>query len=81
MEAVETIEETVLLGDVNLDGSVSFLDISPFIAFLSGGGFQAEADIDENGVNFLDISPFIAILSDINRSPVYPRQRTKLLLA
>lgn len=54
----------ILLGDVNQDGSVDFLDISPFIAVLSGGTFQAEADCNEDGsVNFLDISPFIAILS------------------
>ena len=57
---------TVLLGDVNLDESVNFLDITPFIGVLSGSGIpnQAEADCDENGVvNFLDITPFIAILS------------------
>ena len=53
-----------LLGDVNLDGLVNFLDISPFIAVLSGGDFQAEADCDQSGfVNFLDIAPFIGILS------------------
>lgn len=51
-------------GDVNMDGSISFLDISPFIAILSAGDFQAEADIDQSGaVNFLDIAPFIALLS------------------
>ena len=55
---------TVRLGDVSLDGTVNFLDISPFISALSTGEFQAEADIDQNGtVNFLDISPFIGILS------------------
>lgn len=55
---------TVLLGDVNLDGTVNFLDISSFIAVLSGGSFQAQADCDQNGiVNFLDITSFIAILS------------------
>ena len=54
----------ILLGDVNTDGVVDFLDISPFIVVLSGGGFQDEADIDQNGVvDFLDISPFIQILS------------------
>ena len=53
-----------LLGDVNLDGTVDFLDISPFIVLLSTGMLQAEADIDGNGaVDFLDISPFIVILS------------------
>ena len=55
----------VLLGDVNQDGSVDFLDISPFIGVLSSNGFQAEADINEDGeVNFLDISPFIGVLSN-----------------
>ena len=53
-----------ILGDVNGDGVVNFLDIAPFIALLSSQEFQAEADIDGNGiVNFLDIGPFIVILS------------------
>ena len=56
--------EPVLLGDVNLDGGVNFLDIVRFISLLASGEFQAEADIDGSGVvNFLDISPFIAILT------------------
>jgi arylsulfatase A-like enzyme len=56
--------EPILLGDVNRDGTVNFLDISPFIAVLSSGGFQLEADIDQSGmVDFLDISPFIGVLS------------------
>ena len=55
---------TFTLGDVNLDGNVNFLDITPFIAVLSGSGFQNEADTDQNGVvNFLDITPFIGILA------------------
>jgi beta-glucanase (GH16 family) len=55
--------DTVLLGDVNLDGMVDFSDISAFIALLMSGGYQAEADINEDGfVNFGDIPPFIAIL-------------------
>jgi hypothetical protein len=60
----------VALSDVGIslvavtDGSVTFLDISPFISVLSSGDFQAEADVDESGnVDFLDISPFINILS------------------
>lgn len=53
-----------LLGDVNLDGAVNFLDIVPFIAAVSGAPFQVEADIDGSGVvDFLDIVPFIALLS------------------
>ena len=55
---------TVLLGDVDLNGAVEFLDIAPFINVLSSNMFQAEADCDENGVvDFLDIQPFIDILS------------------
>lgn len=55
---------SVLLGDVNQDGAINFLDITTFIGLLSGGPYRAEADIDQNGtVNFLDISPFIALLS------------------
>jgi hypothetical protein len=56
----------VLLGDVDLSGTVDFLDITPFIGVLSGSGIpnQPEADCDESGVvDFLDITPFIAILS------------------
>ena len=61
---VETEPVPPLIGDVNLDGVVDFFDISPFIEILSGAGFQAEADIDQNDeVDFFDISPFITILS------------------
>ena len=54
----------VLKGDVDLNGTVTFLDINPFIMILSGNGFQAEADCDCDGdVDFLDIQPFIDILA------------------
>ena len=53
----------VLLGDVNLDGTVNFSDIVPFIEVLSVSGNQAEADCNEDGtVNFFDVAPFIEIL-------------------
>ena len=53
-----------LLGDVNLDGMVNFLDIAPFILRLSTSDFQFEADINGSGrVDFLDIAPFIGILA------------------
>jgi len=53
-----------VLGDVNLDGVVDFLDISPFITLLTTGEFQFEADINlDDEVDFLDISPFITLLS------------------
>ena len=60
-------ESTITHGDVNLDGIVNFLDISPFIMALTMGNmgeFQAQADCNDDGVvNFLDISPFIIALT------------------
>ena len=57
--------QSSLLGDVNLSGSVDFLDIVPFVAVLSDERFQSEADCNRDGiVDFLDISPFVAILSE-----------------
>ena len=55
---------SVLLGDVNLSGNVSFADIGPFITLLGQtDAFQAEADTNEDGfVTFGDIGPFITIL-------------------
>ena len=53
-----------LLGDVNRDDVVNFLDIAPFITLLSSNTFQVEADINgDQDVNFLDIAPFITMLS------------------
>jgi hypothetical protein len=61
---VDSAAGQFLLGDVNLDGVVSFLDIAPFIGLLTSNSFQLEADIDGNGVvSFLDIAPFIGLLS------------------
>ena len=55
---------TVLLGDVNQDGVVGFLDIAPLIALLTSGNYQAEGDLNEDSVvSFLDINPFIAALT------------------
>lgn len=62
--AFTTVMGGGICGDVNLDGSVNFLDIAPFIAILTANSFQAEADCDPNGVvNFLDIGPFIVALA------------------
>ncbi len=60
-----TVASTVLKGDVDLDGAVTFLDISPFITLLSSNAFQAEGDCDCDGdIDFLDIQPFINILAN-----------------
>ena len=58
------VSEPFVLGDVDRNGVVNFLDINAFITVLSSNGFQDEADINRDGaVNFLDIAPFIVILS------------------
>ena len=52
-----------LLGDINQDGAVNFLDFSPFIQLLNNG-YVAQADTNRDGVvNFLDLSPFILLLN------------------
>ena len=52
-----------LIGDVNQDDAINFLDIAPFISLLAAGDFLEEADINSDGaVNFLDIAPFIDVL-------------------
>ena len=65
MGAIEfQVKSPILLGDVNLDGVVNLLDVSPFIDRISTGTFQSEADTNQDGVvNLLDVNPFIAILA------------------
>lgn len=54
----------VLLGDVDLNGVVNFIDIPAFINRINSGQYQREADCNQDGVvNFLDIQFFIDILS------------------
>ena len=53
-----------ILGDCNLDGFANFLDIAPFIGFLTSNAYLHQADCNQDGfVNFLDIAPFISILT------------------
>ena len=55
----------VLLGDINLDGSVNLLDVAPFVALISNGTFAPEADMNCDGqVNLLDVDPFIQALAN-----------------
>ena len=60
----------VILGDVDQNGVVNFLDIPPFIVILTTSNFQAEADVDQSGaVNFLDIAPFVEVLTSVSLPP------------
>ena len=52
-----------MIGDVNMDGMVDLLDISPFVDAITGG-FVCEADVNEDGVvDLFDVTPFVAILT------------------
>lgn len=59
-----TVDATVLLGDVNLDGMVTFGDITDFVGLLASEDYQIQADCNQDSyVNFFDITFFIDILS------------------
>lgn len=68
-----TISSTVLTGDMNCDGLISYADINPFVLALSGEAAYAaqypncrwlNADIDGNGqVTYADINPFVQLVS------------------
>ena len=56
----------VILGDCDLNGTVNFFDIQPFIDVLSSNTFLPQADCNEDGVvDFFDIQAFIDILSGV----------------
>lgn len=55
---------TFIVGDVNDDGEVNFMDIAPFISVLSNANFTPAADINGDGsLDFGDIGPFIQLLA------------------
>ncbi len=57
-------EPSILLGDVNCDGSINLLDVGPFVDLLSTGSFDSKADINQDGVvNLLDVAPFVDLLT------------------
>jgi hypothetical protein len=52
------------LGDVNGDGAVTLLDVSPFVNALISGVYLIQADLNCDGaVNLLDVSLFVDLLS------------------
>ena len=62
-----TIGGTVILGDCDLNGTVNFFDIQPFIDVLSSNTFLPQADCNQDGVvDFFDIQFFIDILANPN---------------
>ena len=52
----------VILGDVNQDGMVNLLDVTPFVDAI-GGPYNIRADLNCDGVvDLLDVTPMIALL-------------------
>ena len=59
-----SLATTCLPGDVNMDGAVDLLDVSPFVDAITNSSFFCEADINGDGaVDLLDVVPFVEILS------------------
>ena len=60
---VEADASTFILGDVNCDGAVDLLDVTPFVQLLTSGVYVAKADINEDGsLDLLDVTPFVELL-------------------
>ncbi len=60
---VLVIDAELLLGDVNGDGSINLLDVSPFVDSITSGCYIENADMNQDGeVSRLDINLFIAAL-------------------
>ncbi len=64
MNVHERLPGSCVVGDVNQDGAIDLLDVSPFVDLLVSGIYQCEADVDENGaIDLLDVAPFVKLLS------------------
>ena len=56
-------QSNIVIGDVNGDGSVDLLDVSPFIDAITSGVFVPAADINQDGnVDLLDVQQFVELL-------------------
>ncbi len=61
---INQAEPAVVLGDINGDGSVNLLDVTPFIDLITSNEFQAAGDINMDGtVDLLDVAGFVDLLS------------------
>jgi len=84
---------SVLLGDVNNDGAIDNLDITPFITALASAdeaaflvdfpqGSYSAADVDTSGSpDNLDITPFISLLTGQGSGSAVPEPASLALLA
>ena len=57
--------DSIVLGDVDLNGFVNLLDVAPFVEVLLQGIYQAEADVNQDQeVDLLDVEPFVELLTN-----------------
>ena len=64
LESIDIAIPNLRFGDMNQDGNVNLLDVSPFIQAIASGGYVVEADTNKDGnVNLLDVATFIQLLS------------------
>ena len=53
-----------VVADLNNDGVVNLLDVTPFVEAITAGVFVCEADVNGDGsVDLLDVNPFVLVLS------------------
>jgi hypothetical protein len=53
-----------MLGDMNMDGMLSLLDVSPFVTALTSGTFVCQGDFTGDGaITLLDVAGFVAALT------------------
>ena len=54
-----------ILGDINGDGDVNLLDVSPFVALITSSDFNPAGDFNMDGnVDLLDVAPFVELLTN-----------------
>ena len=59
-----TIPNTYL-GDINQDGLVNLLDVTPFVSVVESGEYNVFADVNCDGlVNLLDVNAFVALMTE-----------------
>ena len=63
-----SLSQLPALGDVDLNGTIDLLDVSPFVDAIVSQKYQAEADINRDCmVDLLDVAPFVGLISGTNQ--------------
>ena len=63
-----SLSQLPALGDVDLNGTIDLLDVSPFVDAIVSQKYQAEADVNRDCmVDLLDVAPFVGLISGTNQ--------------